>query len=60
MRRAYYRTVELRPPAVALLDSNGRLAGILALQYVLYDMLDDLERNVGDLLGFLMADSPGG
>ena len=45
---------------LAVLDAGGKLVGILALQYVLYDMLDDLERNVGDLLGFLMADSPGG
>jgi CBS domain-containing protein len=45
---------------LAALDADGKLAGILALQYVLYDMLDDFERNVGDLLGFIMADSPGG
>lgn len=45
---------------LAVLDTDGKVAGILAQRYVLYDMLDDLERNVGDLLGFIMADSPGG
>jgi CBS domain-containing protein len=52
------RRHHIRP--LAVLDAGGKLAGILALQYVLYDMLDDFERNVGDLLGFIMADSPGG
>jgi CBS domain-containing protein len=45
---------------LAVLDADGKVTGILALRYVLYDMLDDLERNVGDLFGFIMADSPGG
>jgi CBS domain-containing protein len=45
---------------LAVLDADGKVTGILALQYVLYDMLDDLERSVGDLMGFIMADSPGG
>jgi len=39
---------------------DGKVVGILALRYVLYDMLDDLERNVGDLLGYIMADGAGG
>lgn len=41
-------------------DDSGKVVGILALRYVLYDMLDDLERNVGDLIGYIMADGPGG
>jgi len=45
---------------LAVLDADGKVAGILALRYVLYDMLDDFERNVGDLLGYIMADGPGG
>jgi CBS domain-containing protein len=45
---------------LAVLGADGKLTGILALQYVLYDLLDDFERNVGDLMGFIMADSPGG
>lgn len=43
-----------------VLDAGGHVVGILALRYVLYDMLDDLERNAGDLLGYIMADGPGG
>jgi CBS domain-containing protein len=43
-----------------VLDADGKVVGILALRYVLYDMLDDLERNAGDLLGYIMADGPGG
>ena len=39
---------------------NGKVVGILAQRYVLYDMQDDLERNAGDLLGFIMADGTGG
>jgi CBS domain-containing protein len=43
-----------------VLDADGRVMGILALRYVLYDLLDDLERNAGDLLGYIMADGSGG
>jgi CBS domain-containing protein len=43
-----------------VLDADSRVMGILALRYVLYDMLDDLERNAGDLLGYIMADGLGG
>jgi CBS domain-containing protein len=45
---------------LTVLDANGQVAGILAQRYVLYDMLDDLERNVGDLMAFVMTDGPGG
>jgi CBS domain-containing protein len=43
-----------------VLDDDDRLLGILALRYVLYEMMDDMERNVGDLMGFIMTDGPGG
>lgn len=43
-----------------VLDAEGKVVGILAQRYVLYDMLDDLERNAGDLLGYIMADGFGG
>jgi CBS domain-containing protein len=43
-----------------VLDADGRVMGILALRYVLYDLLDDLERSAGDLLGYIMADGSGG
>ena len=45
---------------LVVLDEDGRLAGMLALRYLLYEMMDDMQRNVGDLLGYIMADSPGG
>ena len=45
---------------LTVLGADGQVAGILAQRYVLYDMLDDMERNVGDLFGFIMADGPGG
>ena len=45
---------------LTVLDVNGRVLGILAQRYVLYDVLDDLERNVGDLMAFVMTDGPGG
>jgi CBS domain-containing protein len=45
---------------LVMLDEKQRLIGMLALHYVLYDLLDDLERKVGDLESFLMIDGPGG
>ena len=48
----------LRP--VLVVDDSNSVVGILALRYVLYDILDDMERNVGDLIGYIMTDGPGG
>ena len=31
-----------------------------ALRYLLYDLMDDMERKVGDLVGYLLTDGPGG
>ena len=45
---------------LTVLDADGKVVGILAQRYVLYDVLDDLERNVGDLMAFVMTDGPGG
>ena len=45
---------------LTVLDVTGKVVGILAQRYVLYDVLDDLERNVGDLMAFVMTDGPGG
>lgn len=45
---------------LTVLGADGTVAGILAQRYVLYDMLDALERNVGDLMTFIMTDGPGG
>jgi CBS domain-containing protein len=45
---------------LVVVDDRGRLAGMLALRYLLYDMMDDMKRNVGDLVGYIMTDGPGG
>lgn len=45
---------------LVVLDEREALVGMLALRYVLYDLLDDMERNVGDLIGYIMTDGPGG
>ena len=39
---------------------NEKLIGMLALRYLLYDLMDELERNVGDLTSHLLNDGPGG
>ncbi|HZP88109.1 MAG TPA: CBS domain-containing protein [Burkholderiales bacterium] len=45
---------------LVVVDENGKLAAMLALRYLLYDLMDDMHRNVGDLVGFIMSDGPGG
>lgn len=45
---------------LVVLDERGTAVGMLAQRYVLYDILDDMERNVGDLIGYIMTDGPGG
>lgn len=45
---------------LVVLDEQERLVGMLALRYLLYDLMDDMERNVGDLMGYIMTDGPGG
>lgn len=45
---------------LVVVDDRGQLAGMLALRYLLYERMDDLERNVGDLIGYIMKDGPGG
>lgn len=45
---------------LVVLDENKKLVGMLALRYLLYDLMDDMNRNVGDLVGFIMSDGPGG
>lgn len=45
---------------LVVLDERENLVGMLALRYVLYALLDDMERDVGDLIGYIMIDGPGG
>ena len=45
---------------LVVLDEHDQLVGMLALRYLLYDLMDDMERNVSDLMGHIMTDGPGG
>jgi CBS domain-containing protein len=45
---------------LAVVDDRGDLLGVVALRYLLFDLMGDLERKVDDLQGFVMADGPGG
>ena len=45
---------------LVVLDETGKHIGMLALRYVLYDIMDELARKVGDLESFIMTDGPGG
>ena len=45
---------------LVVLDEHNALVGMLALRYLLYDLMDDMLRNVGDLIGYIMIDGPGG
>ena len=45
---------------LVVLDEHETLVGMLALRYLLYDLMDDMERNVSDLMGHIMTDGPGG
>jgi CBS domain-containing protein len=45
---------------LVVVDDNQKLVGMLALRYLLYDLMDDMQRNVGDLIGYIMIDGPGG
>jgi CBS domain-containing protein len=45
---------------LVVVGGDGELLGMVALRYLLYDLMDEMERKVGDLEGYLMADGPGG
>ena len=45
---------------LVVVDEKGDFAGVVTQRYLLYDMMDDLERDVGDLMGYIMKDGPGG
>ena len=53
MRKNHFRHL-------VVVDDEKSVVGILAQRYVLYDILDDMERSVGDLIGYIMTDGPGG
>jgi CBS domain-containing protein len=45
---------------LAIVDAKGELAGMISQRYLLYRLMDDLQKKVGDLTGYLLADAPGG
>ena len=45
---------------LAIVDGRGKLLGMVTLRHSLRGLLDDLERKVGDLEGYIMVDGPGG
>ncbi len=53
MRKHHFRHL-------VVVDEHEKLAGMLALRYLLYDLMDELERDVGDLTSHLLNDEPGG
>jgi len=53
MRKHHFRHL-------VVVDEHEKLAGMLALRYLLYDLMDELERDVGDLTSHLLNDGPGG
>lgn len=55
---ALMRTHHIRH--LAVVNGNGDYLGMLALRYLLYDLLEELEKKVGDLSSWLMADARGG
>jgi CBS domain-containing protein len=45
---------------LAIVNEEGVLLGMVAQRYLLYDLMDDLERKVDGLQSYIMADGPGG
>jgi len=38
----------------------GKVVGVISIGDVVKDIIHDLQLNVGDLMGFIMTDGPGG
>ena len=45
---------------LAIVGGDSKLLAMLSLWHSLDDLVNDHERKVGDLEGFIMADGPGG
>ena len=43
---------------LVVLDEQGMLVGMLALRYLLYELMDEMERTLGDLMGYILTDGP--
>ena len=53
MRKHHFRHL-------VVVAEHEKLASMLALRYLLYDLMDELERDVGDLTSHLLNNGPGG
>ena len=42
------------------MPNAGKVVGVISVGDIVKNIIRDLELNVGDLTGFIMADSPGG
>ncbi len=40
--------------------NEGKVVGVISIGDVVKDTIRDLQRNMGDLMGYIMTDSPGG
>ena len=40
--------------------NEGKVVGVISIGDVVKDIVRDLQRNVGDLMGYIMSDGPGG
>jgi CBS domain-containing protein len=38
----------------------GKVAGVISIGDIVKNIIRDLEHNLGDLMGYIMTDSPGG
>ena len=41
-------------------SDEGKVVGVISIGDVVKDIIRDLQHNVGDLMGYIMTDSPGG
>ena len=45
---------------LAVVDSAGAYKGLVALRFVLYHLMEELDAKVGELYSYVMNDAPGG
>ncbi len=41
-------------------DSKGKLEGVVSLRHILYEIMDDLEKQAASLENYMSSDGPGG
>jgi CBS domain-containing protein len=45
---------------LAIVDEHGVYLGLVALRFVLYHLMEELDAKMGELYSYVMADGPGG